>query len=237
MRMVRTMVASGGLAEFRGYSPGAFAGGPVRAQVARELTPNAFAVPVAAVIGLLGSDDDAFNHHIARLFSVALYPITLWLAFLTLRRLFADMPVAPVWGVALMATAPMFTLVHSYYTNDTPAIAASTFAVYALVRASQSDVAPRDAALLGVALGLVGLHKYTGFLVFPVAALVLVWQLWRRPARLLRTGVAMLGIVAAIASWWYVRTGCSMAIPSAWHSRKPPWTQPAAHRCHLEPAG
>ena len=205
MRIVRTMLATGGLAEFRGYSPGAFAGGPVRAQVAHEITPNAFAVPVAVVIGLLGSDDDAFNHHMARLFSVALYPVTLWLAFLTLRRLFADMPVAPVWGVALMATAPMFTLVHSYYTNDTPAIAASTFAVYALVRASQSDFALRDSALLGVALGLVGLHKYTGFLVFPVAALVLVWQLWRQPARLMRTGGAMLGIVAAIASWWYVR--------------------------------
>ena len=205
MRIVRTMLATGGLAEFRGYSPGAFAGGPVRAQVAHEITPNAFAVPVAAVLGLLGSDDDAFNHHMARLFSVALYPVTLWLAFLTLRRLFVDMPVAPVWGVALMATAPMFTLVHSYYTNDTPAIAASTFAVYALVRASQSDFALRDSALLGVALGLVGLHKYTGFLVFPVAALVLVWQLWRQPARLLRTGGAMLGIVAAIASWWYVR--------------------------------
>ena len=177
----------------------------MRAQVAREIAPNAFAVPVAAVLGLLRSDDDAFNYHIARLFSVALYPVTLWLAFLTLRRLFADVPIAPVWGVALMATVPMFTLVHSYYTTDSPAIAASTFAVYALVRASQSDFAPRDTALLGAALGLVGLHKYTGFLVFPAAALVLLWQCWRQPARLLRIGGVALGIAAAIASWWYVR--------------------------------
>ena len=203
--VVGKMVATGGLAEFDGYGPGAFSGGPVRAQVAHEITPNAFAIPVAAVIGLIGSDDFAFNVHVARLFSVALYPATLWLAFLTFRRIFPDSSMGPVWGVTVMATVPMFTLVHSYYTNDTPAIAAGTLATYSIVRAAQSRFARRDVLLVGAALGLVGLHKYTGFVAFPAFAVALLWSLWRQPSRLLRTAVLVLGIATAICSWWYIR--------------------------------
>ncbi len=203
--IVRKMVAAGGLAKFEGYSPGAFAGGPVRAQVAHEITPNAFAIPVAAIISIISSNDSDFNIHIARVFGVALYPITLWLGFLTFRRLFHDMNAAPVWGVAVMATVPMFTLVHSYYTNDTPSIAASTFAIYSMVRASQSHFASRDIVLLGVALGVVGLHKYTGFVVFPAVAAVILWKLWRQPARLLQVTISVLGLAAAISCWWYIR--------------------------------
>ena len=237
MRIVRTMLATGGLAEFRGYSPGAFAGGPVRAQVAHEITPNAFAVPVAAVLGLLGSDDDAFNHHMARLFSVALYPVTLWLAFLTLRRLFADMPVAPVWGVALMATAPMFTLVHSYYTNDTPAIAASTFAVYALVRASQSDFALRTPRCSAWPWDWSACTSTRAFWYFRSRR----WCWCGSSGANRRACCEPAGPYSAssppLRRGGMSGTGCSMAIPSAWHSRKPPWTQPAGHRCHLDPAG
>lgn len=203
--VVSKMVATGGLAEFEGYPPGAFAAGPVRAQVAHEITPNAYAIPVAAVIGLIGSDNVAFNIHVAKLFSVALYPLTLWLAFLTFRRIFPDSPTAPVWGVTVMATVPMFTLVHSYYTSDTPAIAVGTLATYSIVRAAQSRFARRDILLVGGALGLVGLHKYTGFIAFPAFAITLLWSLWRQPSRLMQTAVLVLGIAAAICSWWYVR--------------------------------
>ena len=203
--VVSKMVATGGLAEFDGYPPGAFAAGPVRAQVAHEITPNAYAIPVAAVIGLIGSDDVAFNIHVAKLFSVALYPLTLWLAFLTFRRIFPDSPAAPVWGVGVMATVPMFTLVHSYYTNDAPAIAVGTLATYSIVRAAQSRFARRDVLLVGVALGLVGLHKYTGFIAFPAFGITLLWSLWRHPSRLIQTAVLVLGIAATICSWWYIR--------------------------------
>ena len=205
VRVMRAIVDTGGLAEFQGYGAGAFAGGPVRAQVAHEITPNAFAVPVGYTLRLIGSDDLAFNVHVARLFMVALFPITLWLAYLTLRRLFPNGPVERMWGVGLMAAVPMFMLVHSYYTNDAPAIAAGTLAAYAAVRAYQSDFATRDVLLLGVALGLVGLHKYTGFLMFPAVAGLTLWRLWRRPMRFVSVGAALLAIAAAIAAWWYVR--------------------------------
>ena len=136
---------------------------------------------------------------------VALYPLTLWFAFLTLRRVLPFGSIAPVWGITAMAAVPMFTLVHSYYTNDAPAIAASTVATFALVRAHQSQFAIRDTLLLGFALGLVGLHKYTGFLMFPVTAATLTWHFHRRPYILLRRAAAIFTITAVMASWWYVR--------------------------------
>ena len=204
-RIVQQMVSNGGLPIFEGYGPGRFAGGPVRAQVAHEITPNAFAALVAGILSLNGSASNDINFHIARLFNVALYPVTLWVGFLTLRRVFVHTPIAPIWGVVLMATVPMFTLVHSYYTNDTPAVAAGTFAVYATVRASQSDFARSDVVMLGIALGLVALHKYTGFLIFPTVAGVTIWQLARHPLRFIRVAVVLVTITATVAAWWYVR--------------------------------
>ncbi len=212
-RVMHAIVDTGGLAEFQGYGPGAFAGGPVRAQVAHEITPNAFAIPVGYAQRLIGSDDLAFNVHVARLFMVALFPITLWLAYLTLRRLFPTGPVERIWGIGLMAAVPMFTLVHSYYTNDASAIAAGTFAAYATVRAHQSNFRTRDVLLLGVALGMVGLHKYTGFLVFPAVAGGTLWRLWRRPMRFVAVGAALVAIAAAIAAWWYMRNWVLYADP------------------------
>ena len=106
-----------------------------------------------------------------------------------------------------MATIPMFTLVHSYYTNDTPAIAAGTFAVYATVRVSQSDFARRDVAMLGIALGLVALHKYTGFLIFPTVAAATIWQLARYPTRFIRVAVVLVTITTANPCWPWRKCG------------------------------
>lgn len=203
--VVEQMVFTGRLPEFNPYEPGAFSDGPVRAQVAYELTPNLAAIPVAITLAAIGSDDYEFNVHIARLFMVALYPVTLWYAYLTLRLVFSSISIAPIWGIAAMATVPMFTLVHTYYTNDAPAITASTIATYALIRAHHSAFATSDTVLLGVSLAIVGLHKYTGFLMFPVTGIMLTWHLYRQPAVLIRRAVIIFGIATAIACWWYVR--------------------------------
>ena len=203
--VIESMVTTGGLATFNGYPAGKFAQGPVRAQVAHELTPNFTAIPVALAVGMIGSENYTFNVHVARLFMVVLYTITLSLSYLTLRRLFPRSPIAPICGVSVMCTVPMFTLVHTYYNNDAPAITASTFTIFALVRASQSDFAFRDTLLLGAALALVSLHKYTGFLVFPATLLLVTWHFYNRPVPLLRTAAVALGIAALFASWWYIR--------------------------------
>ena len=203
--VVEHMVATGELPKFQGYQPGRFSEGPVRAQVAYELTPNFTAIPVALVISLIGSSDYTFNVHIARLFMVALYPVSLAFAFLIMRRVFTGCFFSPIFGVCVMSTVPMFTLVHTYYTNDAPAIAAATFATYALVRASQSGFAYHDTLVVGLGLGLVALHKYTGFIMFPAAAILVIWTSYSQPKILLRNLTTTLGIAALIGAWWYVR--------------------------------
>ncbi len=203
--VVEQMVVTGELPRFEPYEPGEFADGPIRAQVAYELTPNLTAIPVAVVIAILGSDNYDLNVHIARLFMVALYPITLWFAYLTLRLLFSRTSIAPLWGVTVMATVPMFTLVHTYYTNDAPAIAVSTIATYALIRAHHSTFSTFDTMLLGFTLALVALHKYTGLLLFPATIVTIIWHFYRTPLTLIRKAVLVLGIAGAIACWWYVR--------------------------------
>jgi len=204
-RLIQEMVDTGGWPLFQGYAENAFAGLAIRAQVAYELTPNISAVPAALLLGALGSGEVAFDVHLARLVNVALFPITLGLAYLTLRRLFPASVLMRVWPLAVMATTPQLTLVFSYVTNDSPAIAASTFGVYALVRAYQADFGNRESVLLGVALGLVALHKFTGFMIFPVAGLAIVWALRRSPARLLKVAGIVALFVLAISLWWYVR--------------------------------
>jgi len=204
-RLIQEMADSGGWPLFKGYAQSAFAGLPIRAQVAYELSPNLAAVPAALILSAFGSGDVAFDVHLVRLVNVALFPVTLALAYLTLRRLFPTSTLMRTWPLAIMATTPQFTLVFSYVTNDSPAIAASTFAIYALVRAYQADFATRDSTLLGIALGVVALHKFTGFMIFPVAALTIVWSLRQSPRRLLRVGIIVGLIVLAISAWWYVR--------------------------------
>jgi len=203
--LIQDMVATGGWPLFKGYAESAFAGLEIRAQVAYELTPNLAAVPAALLLGVLGSGEVAFDNHLARLVNVALFPVTLALAYLTLRRLFPASVLMRVWPLAVMATTPQFTLVFSYVTNDSPAIAASTFGVYALVRAYQANFGNRESLLLGVALGLVALHKFTGFMIFPVAGVAIVWALRRSPGRMLKVAGIVAVLVLAISLWWYVR--------------------------------
>ena len=207
------MVATGELPKFPGYRPGAFSQGPVRAQVAYELTPNLTAIPVALVIRIMGSNDYSLNVHIARLFMVGLYTVTLTFAFFTMRRVFPSCVVSPIFGLCLMCSVPMFTLVHTYYTNDAPAITAATVATYAVVRASQSDFASRDTIILGLSLALVALHKYTAFILFPVAAILMFWHFYSKPRRLLRTVATAFGIAVLLGSWWYIRNWSLYADP------------------------
>lgn len=203
--LVQAISNQGGWPVFEGYAKGRFYGGPVRAQVAYELTPNLSAVPAAMLVYVFGSENVAFNYHLARLVNVALYPVTLTLGYLTLRRLYPGRPIMRLMPLTLMATVPQFTLIHSYVTNDSPAVAASTFAIYASVRAWQQGFRPRDVALLGVALGLVALHKFSGFMILPAAAVLVVAGLWRSPRRLFYTATALTLIVLAMSLWWYVR--------------------------------
>ena len=155
--------------------------------------------------GLIDSHDFDFNTHVARLFNVALLPVTLMFAYLTLRRLLGLEQIARIFALAVMAVVPMFTLVFSYVTNDSPTIAASTVAAYLALRAWQGGFRGRDVGMLGIALGIVALHKFNGFVVFPAVGVFAIAGLWRTPLRLLKVTATLVFLALAVSLWWYVR--------------------------------
>ena len=196
---------TGGIPVFEGFERGKFSGSPGRVINAYELTPNLSAFALASVAGAIGAHDLAATVLIGRLYSVALFPVTLTLAYLTLRRLLPNRVIERIWAVTAIATIPQFMLVHTYVTNDTPTIAFATLAIYALVRGWDEGFRWRDIVLLGVAVGLVALHKANGLIVLPMAAALMAWRLRHQPARLLTCVGAVAALALAIAGWWYVR--------------------------------
>lgn len=195
----------GGLPLFHGFDRSQFTWTPGRVINAYELTPNVSALALAGVASMLRLNDPVATLVLSRIFAVGLFPFTLLFGYLTLRILFPDRPVERLYGLTALATLPQFMLVHSYVTNDTATIAFATLATYVAVRGWAHGFRPRDSILLGVALGLVGLHKANGLIVLPLTVWLVVWRLRREPGDLVRTLSIVAATAFAIAGWWYVR--------------------------------
>ena len=196
---------AGGIPLFEGFEPRDFIGTPGRIINAYELTPSVSGLALAGLASAARLTDPLATLLLGRLLAVGLFPVTLLLAYLTLRILIPSRPVERVWALAALATLPQFMLVHSYLTNDTPTIAAASLAIYLTVRGWRNGYRRQDAILLGVALGLVGLHKANGLIVAPMAGALIVWRLRHDVPRLVRT-LCLVAIPAlAVAGWWYAR--------------------------------
>lgn len=196
---------TGGIPLFHGFDRSQFTWTPGRVINAFELTPNLSALALAGVANLLRLSDPVATLVLGRLFAVVLFPCTLLLGYLTLRILLPDRPVECLWGLTALATLPQLMLIHSYVTNDTPTIAFATLATYLAVRGWAHGFRPLDAIPLGVALGLVGLHKANGLVVAPLAVGLIAWKLRHEPWQLVRTLSTVAVTSFAIAGWWYVR--------------------------------
>ena len=205
LALIERIRDAGGIPLFEGFERSEFTWTPGRVINAFELTPNLSALALAGLASAVGLSDPIATLLLGRLYAVSLFPVTLLLAYLTLRLLIPERPVERVWALTALATIPQFVLVHSYVTNDTPTIAAASLAIYLTVRGWTNGFQRQDAVLLGVALGLVGLHKANGLIVAPMAGGLIVWRLRHNLPQMLGT----LGTVAvpalAVAGWWYVR--------------------------------
>lgn len=169
--LIERVRASGGIPLFQGFDRSQFTWTPGRVINAYELTPNVSALALAGVASMLRLSDPVATLVLSRIFAVCLLPFTLFFGYLTLRILIPDRPVERLWGLTALATLPQLMLVHSYVTNDTPTIAFATSATYVAVRGWSHGFRTQDSILLGVALGLVGLHKANGLIVLPLALL------------------------------------------------------------------
>ena len=203
--LIERIREAGGIPLFHGFDRSEFTWTPGRVINAYELTPSLSALVLAGLAGMLQLGDPVATLVLSRIFAVCLFPFTLFFGYLTLRILISDRPVERLQGLTVLATLPQLMLVHSYVTNDTPTIVFASLATYLAVRGWAHGFRTLDAVLLGVALGLVGLHKANGLIVVPMAVGLVVWRLRQKPGRLVRILITVAITAFPIAGWWYVR--------------------------------
>jgi 4-amino-4-deoxy-L-arabinose transferase-like glycosyltransferase len=163
--------------------------------------PPMIAVIIAATTGMCGDGEFC-----VRAGSLLLYPLSTWLLFLVARKMF-DPKIALLTAV-LFITLPAVSLSSTLISTDVALFFFWTLALYAFVFALDSD-AWDDWILLGVALGLGMLSKYT-MGIFPLSALVYVvaarrFDLLRNPRAWL--AVLVMALIFAPNLWWNWQNG------------------------------
>lgn len=158
--------------------------------------PPMIAAIIAATTSVCGDGEFCI-----RLGSLLLYPLSAWLLFLVGRKLFN--PQVGWWAAVLFITLPAVSLSSTLISTDVALFFFWVLALYAFVFALDSD-SWDDWLLLGVALGLGMLSKYT-MGIFLVSALVYVlvarrWDLLRNAKAWSAVGVMCLLFLPNL--WW-----------------------------------
>ncbi len=196
------------------------------APIARDDLPNVLAATNPhARIGLPASADEAnanvYLHppkanrwsgallalQVLRAFSVALGALTVWQVYAVARLAAPRDPwVAPL-AQALTAFTPTFVHISASVNNDNMVVALATVSLALILRSAREGLTARRVWALGAALALGTLAKLSGWALYPLAALALLWR-WRQgdsPRALARAALVWALCWAALAGWWYAR--------------------------------
>ncbi len=138
--------------------------------------------------------------HLLRLFSVACGVGTLLIAVRIFHELWPENETRQLLALSIVAFWPQFIYLSSVMSNDNLAILFATLVLWGLIRQLRQGLSLRQPIWLGVILGLGLLTKaYLLVLALPVGV---AFGLDRRSWQYLPF---TLGIVLALAGWWYVR--------------------------------
>ncbi|MBO9310340.1 MAG: glycosyltransferase family 39 protein, partial [Chloroflexi bacterium] len=141
-----------------------------------------------------------------RLYSLVLACGTLWLTYLTGKRLFnAPLGLAAMF---LLASIPTFIHISSSINDDNMVTLMSALCVYLCGRALTGDQSLRNALLVGVSIGAGILSKQNGFALFGYVAFTALIGLWQRLWAwqfAVRWTLSAFGAAALLSSWWFVR--------------------------------
>lgn len=161
-----------------------------------------------------------------RLYSLALSCATIVFAFWLARLIFGEEPAAraPVLlATALVALNPKALFINASVNNDNLLMVLSTATLWAVVAVSRSPRRPTALQLtgLGVLLGLAALTKVSGLVLWPVAALGVIWQRWKadggqlkstdglsffpQPSSSLYSLALIFTVALLICGWWFAR--------------------------------
>lgn len=173
---------------------------------------------------VIHSDGEAFPYrrtalavHLIRLFSTLLGLATVALTYLTALEVTEASEDVALLAAAMTAFNPMFIFVSSAVNNDALAITLGAAGVFILCRVVRRGLSWGRLLLLGLVLGLGALTKLSLLALLGLSGLVLAAEAWRRRSfRLLAGwGAALLGMVLAVAGWWYVHNWLRYGDPTA----------------------
>lgn len=146
--------------------------------------------------------------HLARAISTLMAVGTLLGLYRLGRTIFPDRPGVALGMVGLVAFLPQFLFLSASVNNDNLVILISTWVLVFLTSWLRAPLLPRWPSLmgLGVLLGLGTLAKYSGLLLWLLAALVMALLAWRRKGIrwLLTAGLLVMGLALALSAWWFV---------------------------------
>lgn len=111
--------------------------------------------------------------------------------------------------VSFVAFTPQFLFLSASVNNDNLVILIASWVLVLLASWLHAPQLPGWPALaiLGVLLGLAALSKFSGLLLWPLAAGTLFWMAWqkKRLGWLILAGLLVLGLALVLTGWWFVR--------------------------------
>jgi len=146
--------------------------------------------------------------HLARQVSVLMGLMTVWGTYLIVWEIFPGRRAPATGAAAVVALNPMFLFIASAASNDvTVAAMASLTAWMALRLALRDGALLRQAAMVGLLLGLSLLSKTSAVALAPAVGGALAYRAWRERTwrSLLVGGLVVAAVTLAVTGWWYLR--------------------------------
>jgi 4-amino-4-deoxy-L-arabinose transferase-like glycosyltransferase len=175
---------------------------------------------------LEGFQDAALGVLLVRWLSLLMGVGTILCVYGTARELFPHRLPLAVESAALVAFSPMFLFINASVHDDPLAdlVAASVLCVTARILARGASA--RQAAALGLLIGLATLTKLTCLLVAPTVGLALLYRLWIDRAgwrQVLKTGGIVALVALLVGGWWLVRNQVLYGDPTSMGRQMEVW--------------
>jgi len=153
--------------------------------------------------------------HLARLVSVLLGGVTVWMTYLVGMEAGIG-AAASLTAAAVVAFLPQFGFISGVVNNDNLVTALCAVGLWALLRHLRLGPSVRRAGVLGILAGLATLSKLSGAGLLALLMAACVWQACRRrePAWLRDVGIVV-AVWAALTGWWFARNAAVYGDPTA----------------------
>lgn len=157
--------------------------------------------------------------HVLRVWSTLLQTMTVVTTYFLARRLLGSWRVAFL-AAAIVAFNPQFLFTASGVNNDNLVTPMTTVGLFLLFRSWEKGFSSRRSLTLGLIAGLAGMSKLSGWLLLPLAVIVMViafrpHRSWRALGQFVSCGILMALGALAISGGWFWRNWRLYGDPTA----------------------